>query len=316
MPKVVLTRKLRRFLPLTASQIKPSLEINLGSYVDIPSGFYGTNPSLIAVGNGYLVCIRCVNYVFGPRGMTQPIFTTGDRYRTLNRFLLLSHDLRFVRSLPALDEVFTDIEDIKLFTFGDHVMGLGSYLKSSKPSFSVIALIKIANDFRGGDIELIPSPLGHRQEKNWAPFVAGQHLCFIYSFDPLIILSYDPDKKSTTFEHPSSQQHISSELPFLTGGSSAGLPVSAGHIFATHRRKVSIPQIRRCYVSRLVYLNLKRTKLAGGPYFTLSDKPVQFVNGLERHEGGFLIAYGLMDNQAYLCKVSRNDISSSTWPYL
>ena len=45
---------------------------------------------------------------------------------TVNRFLLLDWDFQLKRSLPHLDAAFDGVEDIKLFTFGGQLMGVGS----------------------------------------------------------------------------------------------------------------------------------------------------------------------------------------------
>ena len=55
-------RKLRRLLPLSAERVVPANVVEISAYAKFPSGFHGTNPSVVKVRDGYLVCLRGVNY--------------------------------------------------------------------------------------------------------------------------------------------------------------------------------------------------------------------------------------------------------------
>jgi hypothetical protein len=302
------TKKLHRFMPLTFDRVTPEVLVDISLYATMPDGFHATNPSLLAFGDGFLVCVRGLNYVFHNNDMTKTVFTVGDRYRTVNRFFMVDRDFRLLHNLPALDGAFEDVEDIKLFRLGEQVMGVGSWgnpLDADSGARS-IALLTIDPTLTGSSLQIIASPFGLRQEKNWAPFVSDGVLHFVYSFDPLIVLRYDFAARKTFFVPPHSGKADSKVLKFLIGGSSAGLPVAAGTLFAAHRRRVSLPSLDRTYVSRLYCLNKAGTVLTPGRYFSIGDASVQFINGLEREGDDFIISFGAMDRSAWLCRVPQD----------
>ena len=305
------TKKLHRFMPLTFDRVTPKALVDISLYAEMPAGFHSTNPSLLAFGDGFLVCVRGLNYVFHNNDMTKAVFTFGDRYRTVNRFFLVDRDFRLLYNLPALDEAFDDVEDIKLFRLGDQVMGVGSWGNPMDEDSGArsIALLTIDPTLTGGSLRLIASPFGLRQEKNWAPFVSNGALHFIYSFDPLIVLRYDFTARKASFAAPHFAEFNSTALKFLIGGSSAGLPVTGGTLFAAHRRRVSLPSLDRTYISRLYCLNEAGNVLTPGRYFTIGDASVQFINGLERQGDDFIISFGAMDRSAWLCRVPQDRLT-------
>jgi hypothetical protein len=301
------TKKLRRFMPLMADRITPKTLVDISSYAALPAGFHSTNPSLVAFGDGFLVCVRGVNYVFDGQDMAKTVFTSGDRYRTVNRFFLVDCDFRLTRNLPALDEAFEDVEDIKLIMLGDQVIGVGSQGDPADSSGArSIALLTIDPTLTDSSRHLIPSPFGLRQEKNWAPFVSGGSLHFVYSFDPLIVLRYDFATRTAVFAAPQFAKIASTALKFLTGGSSAGLPVPGGTLFAAHRRRVSLPSLDYSYVSRLYRLDEAGTTLTAGRYFTIGNAPIQYINGMEQQGDDLVISFGVLDHNAYLCRLPRS----------
>ena len=108
-----------------------------------------------------------------------------------------------------------------------------------------------------------------------------------------------------SFADPRFARFTAADLKFLTGGSSAGLPVPGGILFAAHRRRVSLPRLHRSYLSRLYHLDNTGMTLTAGRYFSLGPASIQFINGLAQHGSDFVISYGAMDQYAYLCRVPQ-----------
>ncbi len=299
---IVPTKKILRFFPLAFRRVRPDHETDLTGHAAFPEGFHGTNPSFVRFGDGYLVCLRGVNYLLSGLDMSHPVFTAGDHYMTVNRFFLVDRAFRFQRALTGLDSAFDDVEDIKLFELGGTLMGSGSAANLAGPDGNrAIVLLRIDPAAQTGTYSFVASPFGFTQEKNWAPFVRQDRLHFVYSFDPLIVLRCDPADGSVSFLDPAARS-AGKDLRFLVGGSSAGVPVPDGFLFAAHRRRVSV-RMHRSYVSRIYHLDAAAARLTAGRYFSVGAPRVQFVNGLAREDGHLVLSYGDMDRSGHVCRV-------------
>lgn len=306
-----LAKKLARLLPLRYRELTAHQVVDLGRFVTPPAGFHGLNPSVVPLGDEFLVCLRCVNYVLSGPDMARPVFTFGDRYMTVNRFFVLDAEFQLVRTLPALDSVFDDVEDIKLFTLRGRIMGVGSCADPTLgPTSRAIGLLTLDADLGGGVCRVLSSPFGFRYEKNWAPFVADGELRFIYSFDPAVILRCDPDTGQLSPADAGSASVASDGFKFLVGGSSAGIPVPGGFLFAAHRRRISLPSRHRVYLSRLYHFGGRSPSLRGGRYFSIGPAAIQFINGVCVTPSHLVVTYGQDDRHGYICKVPKSELAS------
>ena len=84
-----IARKIRRFAPLKFDVVRPIAESDLGRKVTLSPGYYPTNPSFVDTDLGRLLCVRGVNYRMRYDFAFTPTFTIGDRYHSINRFVLL-----------------------------------------------------------------------------------------------------------------------------------------------------------------------------------------------------------------------------------
>lgn len=303
---VVLAKKLRRLFPLGTETVVPSRVVDVGSYVTLPEGFHGTNPSIVKMKNGYLLCVRGVNYVFPKDNFKRVTFTVGDRLRTINKFAVLDHDFQMVAPVASLDDVYDDIEDIKICAFNERMIGMGTYTGGlQEDGKKEIAVVEFTTEFQPIRRMVIPSPFGFDVEKNWAPCVVDGVLHFVYSFSPLIVLRYDPD-------HPGSTSVVAGgdiderNFDFLTGGSSAGIHVPEGYLFATHRRRFHVPSLSYNYVNRIYLIDRHFKIAAASNYYVLNENAVQFVNGMEQDGPDLIISFGWRDRSAYVCRVPRS----------
>lgn len=303
---VVLAKKLRRLFPLGSETVVPSRVVDVGSYVTLPEGFHATNPSIVKMENGYLLCVRGVNYLFPKDNFTRVKLTVGDRLRTINRFAVLDHDFQLVASVASLDHVYDDIEDIKICAFNGRIMGVGTFTGGLKKNGrKAIAVVEFTNALQPIRKMVIPSPFGFDVEKNWSPFVVDGVLHFVYSFSPLIVLRYDPDRPGST-SVVAGRDIDDRQLDFLTGGSSAGLPVPEGYLFAAHRRRFHVPSLSYNYVNRLYLMDRHFRIAAASNYYVLNENSVQFVNGLEQDGPDLIISFGRRDRSAHVCRVPRS----------
>lgn len=307
MPTAAATwKKAQRFFPLTYKRATPSRTLDLGKMVTFPPGYFPTNPAILKVAGGFLICVRGVNYTLKDSRSMAAEFTQGGGFSTLNRFLLASPDFATTISLPHLDEAFAEVEDVKLFALGNDVFGIGSRVTDRGDNSCRITLGHIAPDFSGAAFRDIPSPFGIRQEKNWSPFSSDGRLYFVYSYHPLVILHYRFDLGRVEFCQPDQARYSPSALPFLVCGSSPGLEIQSGFLFVAHRRSVRLPNLNRAYVSRLYRLDRGMSAVAAGRYFVIERPSIQFVNGLTMDEQSIFISYGNNDNSAHLACFPRD----------
>lgn len=306
-------KKFRRLLPLRSDQITPEHDTDISHYADLPEGYYGTNPSVLPVENGYIICIRALNYTHNGPNIHQRTLTAGERFRTVNRFVLVDEAFQLRNTLPALNDYFDDIEDIKLFMFNGSVMGVGSFVDPAHGGDVICtALLSIDPGFDRGRYTLIASPFGLRREKNWAPFVHNNAIHFVYSFDPFIVVRYDSGTGKVFVADPCFSKYDAAELSFLLGGSSAGLAVPGGFLFVAHRRRVGLPRLRFSYVSRLYFLRTAAMTLTASRFFTIGPATIQFINGLARAEDDFVFSYGQLDRSARVCRVAMTRLALPT----
>jgi len=308
MSKAAVTwKKAQRFLPLTYRKATPRRTLDLGKMATLPSGYFPTNPSILKVDGGFLICVRGVNYVLKDTRSMAAEFTGGDGFRTVNRFFLASSDFVATTRLPRLDKAFANVEDVKLFSFGGEIYGMGSRVTDRDDNSCRITLGHIRRDFSSADFQDIPSPFGIRQEKNWSPFSRDGHLYFVYSYHPLVILRYRFDSASVEFHQPDQAAYRPNALPFLVCGSSPGLATRSGHLFVAHRRSVRLPNLHRAYVSRLYHLDWRMSAVAAGSYFVIERPAIQFVNGLIMDRQSVFISYGNNDNSAHLACFHKDE---------
>ena len=309
MPKAADTwKKAQRFLPLTYKTATPRRVLDLGNMVELPPGYFPTNPSILKVEGGLLICVRGVNYRLKNTRSMAPEFTQGSMFKTLNRFFLLSDDFAVTATLPCLDEAFADVEDVKLFRCGAELYGMGSRFLDRGDNSCHITLGHISRDFSAASFHDIPSPFGNPQEKNWSPFSRDGDLYFLYSYHPLVILRYRFESRSVEFCQPDQAGYGPRALSFLVCGSSPGLETRHGYLFVAHRRSVRLPNLNRAYVSRLYHLDWRLSAVAAGSYFVIERPAIQFVNGLTANENSVFISYGTNDNSAHLACFKKDEL--------
>ena len=101
---------------------------------------------------------------------------------------------------------------------------------------------------------------------------------------------------------------------FLEGGSSGGIATNAGTVFLTHRRVVRLPSCRRIYLARIRRLSRDLANVAAGPFFSIGQPTIKFVNGLVLDDDRVLIGYGELDANSRLACFSRRRFERAVFP--
>jgi hypothetical protein len=314
MSRIGIARKLRRLAPLSYVTARPSAEFDVGRKITLSPGYFPTNPSFVDTDFGRLVCIRGVNYRLADDLSLTPVFTAGDRYHSINRFVLLD-GREVVRALPELDAAFEGAEDVRLFAFDGALWGACSRPISGTGLNCEMVLMKIKGDLRGAKAMPLASPYGFRQEKNWSPFVHEGAVHFIYSFEPLVVLRCDTTSGRLEFIDPQWAQYPSSLFTFLMCGSASGVQAGNRQLFIVHRRSVRLPRLRRIYVHRCATLGPSLRALSFGPYFVVGGPEIQFVAGMGLSDEVVRLSYGRMDRFAVLAEFDRRHFLGTFVPH-
>src|SRR6516165_5082952 len=98
-----IARKIRRFAPFRFKVVRPIAESDLSRKVILPPGYYPTNPSFVDTDLGRLLCVRGVNYRMPHYYTSKPTFTLGNKYHSINRFVLLDGRGKVIRKMLDLD---------------------------------------------------------------------------------------------------------------------------------------------------------------------------------------------------------------------
>jgi hypothetical protein len=287
--------KARRFWPLTSRVLRPLAITDIGGLVELPQGFWPTNPGLVRHGEGYLSCVRGVNYIYKSRRSLRMEFTAGEHHRTVNRFVRLDVHLRPVASYDALDRHFDDYEDIRLFLHQGRTYGVANVAAADG---NRMVLIKFAEDLRDAEIEPLASPFALRREKNWCPFSDGRDIFFVHSFEPGSVFKYVPGQARLAWVPNGHGHEPAPPASFLECGSTPGVAYANHQLFVTHRRSFRIHHLDYVYSSRLCTLSSDLCELGRGTYFSMGPHGIQFVSGLVVSAERALVAYGVNDRRA------------------
>lgn len=315
-PLAGLARKARRVFPLSFKRLSPRAVVDLGRFISLPPGYHPMNPSVVAHGGRFVVCVRGVNYTLRRPGSLDYVFTSGAGHDTQNRFFLMDGDLSFAGRLPGLDRAFAGVEDVKLFSARGALYGIGSRAsRAFRGGGCEIVVGAVDAALGGAALRAVASPFGRRQEKNWVPLVMGDAIHFVYSISPLLLFRYCPRSGGLApVPGPGAVGAARRDLPFLISGSSPSLPLGDGHLVIAHRRVFRVPAFRRIYLSRAYVLAPDLSAVAGGPYFSIDAPAIQFVNGIAATAESVHVSYGEEDSRAYLASFARADFIEAVRP--
>ena len=148
------------------------------------------------------------------------------------------------------------------------------------------------------EIKNTTSSVRQKNEKNWSPFVKNNTLHFVYTFDPLVILTYDFNTKGECIViHGPEGTFPNTENAYLRGGSNLIPYKDDYYIGACHSRVQG--ELMWAYHTHIIIMDMSCFRIVH------MSKPVAF-----RHETqGTFIAQGPCDrNERYRIKFIREMI--------
>lgn len=327
-------RILRTYLVPAAADLFPGLDalrIEESLCEDRPEGWTIFNPSCLIVGDELLVLVRSSNYhiVNGQYVVpTADVPADGSMPWIKTQSLLLRYDLTADELVPkgeavqlygpgyaTRDEIhITGLEDLRLrydFIHGGRITVSGTCLDTAghptAPNGSPIARIATARLLPDAGVlthfECLPEPIQGRYEKNWVPIesdFSAHRPTWLYSAweDGRVatVARYGNHEKAWVVEarkpSPHALRHLRGRSQLIETHGGTRLIGIFGEAFDDGRRM---------YDHRFVEFTTDLHPLRWSPPFRFGPlRGVEFVAGLQRRHGTYIVSYGLRDEEALL----------------
>jgi predicted O-methyltransferase YrrM len=295
-----------------ASSLMQSIQFHPVS-VAAPAGFKPGNISIARTGDGFVALIRAVNYDLLDNGYFDRHGDTSFRQRTL--LVQLDSDLKIVSSaevFPPEDlppPQHTDslgFEDPRPIIWRGGLWCVSSVRQLNPEGRAEMVLARIDQSPQGRPIltdwRVLPSGMPLQWEKNWMPQVVDHELRFVYSLDPIRVLS---ESGETLFQ----------ETPVIAvenfrGGSQA-IPFDGGWLMIIHEWQVV--GTRRHYFHRFVWLDENNRLRRLSRRFFFRRIASEFAAGLAWHASGdrLVISFGTDDHDPALAVVDAREVRTS-----
>jgi glycosyltransferase involved in cell wall biosynthesis len=302
----------------------PPYLVDLSTYMDSwqskrigfepDAGWFCLNPSVARIG-GYLDCVvRTVNYeVKFSETAAHYVTENGAPITTRNFYLRLNDDLEVIGSneiLPPVDMPaprYKDIvgfEDLRLIEWNGQAYVNGTCCELEEDGWRNMVRGRINRDtWRIEELAVcIPDTSPRQAEKNWAPFIDGKELKYLYSYEPTKVLDHAGDTLQI------SEPAIRAKA--FRGGSQL-VPYEDGWLCCVHAVSFIPKTHRRIYYHRFVWfdrdMNLKRVSIP----FVFNKVGFEFCAGMAWMADGkrLVLSYGVDDSQAWIGTVDARELS-------
>lgn len=139
--------------------------------------------------------------------------------------------------------------------------------------------------------QFVPLHTDQMREKNWMP-IPSEELSFLYSVSPWVILNSSGEIQS---------QSVGPGTAW--SGSSQFIPFDGKWLGVVHRRVK-----KGSYVHAFVLMNEDLSFNRLSKPFVFHKDQIEFCAGLDRQGDDFVLSYGVMDREAWICRVSKETV--------
>lgn len=294
-----------------SADLMPSTKIQEISFSP-PYDYKPMNPSITSHDGQLWMIQRTVNYVIRPDGSYD---MRGDSaIRTVNYLMRLNHDLSVAVAeeiLPPDDlpeplyNLVIGWEDCRLFFWKGEPWCTATVRELNAEGYCEIVLSRIVDAGNGkkkfADYRVIRPDFVERQhEKNWMPMVVGDDLFFLYSSDPVRIITHEGKLLSSRVSHIASDS-------FRGGGP---LVEFDGGWLAMIHESHGMPDWRRRYMHRWAWYDAYGRLARYSEAFYIKELGIEFSAGLARHPqtGEIITSFGVHDKSAWFAIFDPNEI--------
>lgn len=270
--------------------------------IELESGWYEFNPSIIQMNGEYVASLRTTNYTVNDQGYyILPENVTISQ--SVNYMLNLGTDFS-IKKVTKINDIsvynkyegsrFQGLEDIILFENNNDICFTCTTLDTNQNRIPQISLCKLNNNYEVDTKYPLDSPNGNMQ-KNWLPFMHNDKLFLIYSYEPFII-----------FEHIQDSLYIqicNKKYNLNFGGfkgSTAPIIFDNGYLFIIHETH-NINVNLRCYLHRFIWMTSDfEIKSISHPWH-LQHFGIEFCRSMcWSYNKEIIITYGIKDKEAYI----------------
>lgn len=300
-------------------ELVPSVRFGLIE-VDVEPGWSTFNPSIASCGDSLAMVVRSANYDRRPDGSYVIDGGAGSVVRTRNYLLRFDRperagaeptsdghsddtvgpvlDARLIvdrSSRTTFDTAIQGLEDGRLIWWNDGWWMVASCRDADPRGMARMALAHLdladEREVTVSDAHVLPRPSPHVHEKNWAPYVEGGELRFVYSWAPLRVMRWDA--AVAALDVVIERRSDPSAADWRGGTQGVGVP--GGTLFVVHRVMPGVSG--RSYRHRFVLLD-DDARIASSPEFTFTGSEIEFAAGLARRGDELVVSFGVDDRLA------------------
>ncbi len=264
--------------------------------------FKSSSPAIIPLSDGYLVNVRYVNYNLDKTHGTYSYRHDDQKIITLNKALILNHDLETVKE-HWIDQVhredirYLGVEDVKVFSHEGELRFMGTVQdEQGRPRigegpYSLQSPVLVP--------QVYPSPTNAGCEKNWVYFHHGGALKVVYSWSPLTV----GELKDGVFVQEQQIREVPGFFRDVRGSTNGCLVPTADGTgtelwFLTHYVAYSTP---RHYYHCIVVLDAKTLAVKRhSTLFKFEGEKIEYALGLVVESSRILMTYSKWDAESVL----------------
>lgn len=258
------------------------------------------NPSLISLGNGYLVTARHSNATRVRDLDFNKHYTTFEHYN--KNYLLFYNKKNELISKKLIDDTaisclygddFHGIEDIRLYKGDGIVSGICNSVYFRDSSWYSNQVTFHLQDNIITEPQVWSSPVGSKLEKNWVPLVNNGKNCICYSINPFVCFEIDGfDSKIISGSLPVNNFKILGGTPF----------VALNDVWIAVAHYPAIFHDKMYYVHCFVVVDKSMELIEISDSFFIKRRGIEFACGLDIDGDDLLLSFGVSDRAAYFSK--------------
>lgn len=276
--------------------------------------FYSSSSCMVPKQNGYLMCVRYVNYKIQPNGSYDYEKHIISVYKLLwlneNFEIQSERMINFPSKKECKEQIFIGVEDVKLFPFDNKIFTIGTFVDSSLHTGKYECQIGCGTIDSEKDetfsVTKVQSTFSLQScEKNWVYTIYNEKLSIIYQWYPLQICSFENGIISLKKETPM-------PLFFKTvRGSSCGFQYKNEIWFVTHIVSHESP---RYYYHILVVFDTEMKLLRYTAPLKLSKKSIEFCLSIIVKEDIIVIPFSSFDSTTEIGIYDKSYIETLFFP--
>lgn len=253
------------------------------------------NPSVVVHDNKLLTTIRV--YTNDDRRSNNVIGEIDDRWQITNVHLIED----WVNVGFVVNAISHGYEDCRLFVWNEKLCASATICDRLAHDLLPKMTVMEFNGIRYVMHSYILA--SSRFEKNWMPVVLNEVLKFVYTVDPLVVVTYDPVHRTVSPTIADIAYHQGN----IRGGSQL-IPYQNGYISVVH--KVYGRQYQYyVYQHHIAYFNKDLTTVKLGKPFHFTKIGIEFCAGLAKWQDKFIFSFGVDDQHAMLAVTDESTIN-------